>query len=113
MAQPVKRRWVEKQLHPVAIAGIPIKLRSTHDRETVNELIRVVNDKVEEVKSNNQQVSPQNAVMLAALHLAEDLLSTKRTTRQGLHHLEEQAKEILSDLKSSTISQQVEGGCHF
>ena len=71
----------------------------------MDELVCVVSDKINEAYAHNSQISLQNALMLTALHLAEDLLSTKRSAQSELGKLEVRTKEILSDLKSSPISQ--------
>ena len=96
---------IEKQLYEVKIAGLSLKLRSAHDRKTVDELVQVVSDKVEEAQVHSTQVSSQNALMLAALHLAEDLILMKRSAQLELGQIEVRAREILSDLESSPISQ--------
>ena len=96
---------IEKQLYEVKIAGLSLKLRSAHDQRTVDELIQVVSGKIKEAQTHNNQVSSQNALMLAALHLAEDLVLIKRSAQSELKQLEVRAREILSDLESSPISQ--------
>ena len=96
---------IEKQLYEIKIAGLPLKLRSAHNRRTVDELVQVVSGKIKEAQNHNTQISSQNALMLAALHLAEDLILMKRSTQSELELLEVRAREILSSLESSPISQ--------
>lgn len=78
-----------------------MRLRSSHDPETVNELISLVNDKVEQALRGNPQCSFQKALMLSALHMAEELLLLKRVAREELNQLEGKAKQILTHLESS------------
>lgn len=96
---------VEKQLYEVKIAGLSLRLRSTHDKETVDKLFQIVQKKVDEAQAHGPQVSSQNALILAALHLAEELVLTKGSALSGLEQLEVRTRDILSDLESSPISQ--------
>ena len=95
----------EKQLYEVTIAGLRFKLRSAHDQKTVDKLTQIVRDKFESVQHHHKQISSQNALMLTALHLAEDLISTKKSTQLKLSQFEGRAREILLNLESLPISQ--------
>ena len=93
-----------KQTYEVQIAGLGLKLRSAHDAETVNELIELVNDRVQKALDLNPNISFQKALLLASLHIAEDLVFLKRTTHAELDNLETKAKRILTELESSPIA---------
>jgi cell division protein ZapA (FtsZ GTPase activity inhibitor) len=95
---------VNKQTYEVQIAGLALKLRSSHDAQTVNELIELVNERVQKVLSTNPNISFQKALILASLHIAEDLVLLKRTTHTELDDLEIKAKRILTELESSPIA---------
>jgi len=95
----------EKTIYDVNIAGLSIKLRSSHSEKAVNNLVSMVDDKVQEVLNSGANVSYQNALLLAALHIAEDLMVLKGSAKKELDILEAHAKDILSDLESSPISQ--------
>ncbi len=95
---------MEKKLFNVNIAGLPMKLRSSHDRETVDQLTRLVEEKVEEALSRGKQVSFQNALLLASLHIAEELLTLKKSMNEDLNFLKTKSKTILSELESSPLS---------
>ncbi len=90
--------------HEVQIAGLPLKLRSSHDAQTVVELVELVNDRVEKAIQLNPSLSFQKALVLASLHIAEDLLLLKRTTHGELDTLERKTKRILAELESSPIA---------
>lgn len=94
----------EKSLYDVQVAGLSLKLRSSHDLETVEELTALVDEKISEAFSLGSNVSFQNALLLAALHIAEDLTLLKRAANSELLRLESKAQKILSDLESSPIS---------
>lgn len=94
-----------KESYEVQIAGLALRLKSSHDRATVSELIQLVNDKVEQAMKANPQCSFQKALLLTALHIAEELVLLKRSARRELDDLESKAKRILSDLESSPLAQ--------
>ena len=94
----------EKKTFEVNIAGLPLKLRSSHDLNTVQELIDLVNEKVEAASQSNSQPAFQKALLLACLHMAEDYVLLKRTAVRELNHLENKANQIFLDLESSPLS---------
>ncbi|MEK6555226.1 MAG: cell division protein ZapA [Bdellovibrionota bacterium] len=90
-----------KNVYEVQVAGLPLKLRSSHDQSTVNELIGFVDQKVKEVMGAAPSISFQNALLLAALNIAEDLVLLKRVARQELGALETQAERILEQIEEA------------
>jgi len=90
--------------YDVQVAGMPLRLKSSHDQETVQELIDLVDGKIKEAMSSNSSISFQKALLLASLHVAEDLVFLKRALRDRLDSLESKAKGILSELDSSPVS---------
>ena len=94
----------EKNLYEIEVAGLSLKLRSSHNQETVEELAELVDNKIQEALALGQNISFQNALLLAALHIAEDLTLLKRTANLELGKLEGRAQEILSEIESSPIS---------
>lgn len=88
----------------IQVAGVPLKLRSAHDDQTVRELVSLVDEKVKQALSYNSNISYQKALLLASLHIAEDLVFLKRAARQRLDHLEAKAKTVLSELSSSPLT---------
>lgn len=95
-----------KRIYDVQIAGLPLKLRSSHDEETVSELINLVEHKVQEAMGVNSSASFQNALILASLNIAEELLLLKKTAVAELNSVEERARLILDQIEevSSPVS---------
>lgn len=91
--------------YEVHIAGLPLKLRTTHAESTVRELVHLVDSRVHEALSVHSNISFQNAVMLAALHLAEDLVFLKKGAITRLDQIETKAKSALSVLSGSPLEQ--------
>src|SRR5665213_1631750 len=92
------------ETYEVQVAGLPLRLRSSHDEETVQELIDLVDCKIKEAMSSNPSISFQKALLLASLHVAEDLVFLKRAIRNRLDSLETKAKGILTELDSSPLA---------
>jgi cell division protein ZapA len=92
------------KLFEVEIAGVPLRLKSSHDEQTVQELVEFVDRKVKEALPLTKTGSIQNASILASLHLAEEYLMLKRKCQSELASLENKAEKVLSDLESSRVS---------
>lgn len=92
-----------KGIHEVVIAGMPLKLRSSRDPEVVNNLVSLVNKKVQEALASTKSGSLQAASILAALNLAEELLELKSLALKELNQFEKKAQKVLSDLESSKL----------
>lgn len=93
-----------KHLYEVEVAGMPLKLRSSHDAKTVNELVELVDEKTRQALGAGTKISFQKALLLASLHIAEDLILLKREAKGKLTQLEGRAQQILDDLEESPVS---------
>ena len=91
-----------KNIFEVQVAGLPLKLRSSHDAQTVQELVQLIDQKISEAKKANSTVSFQNALVLAALNVAEELLLLKRTMVSELDQVEARAQAILEKIEDVT-----------
>jgi cell division protein ZapA len=92
------------KLHEVLIAGVPLRLKSSHDEQTVNELVALVDHRVREALHLTKSGSIQNASILASLHLAEEYILLKRKAKVELDHLEAKTLRVISDLESSRVT---------
>lgn len=95
----------KSELYEVHVAGLPLKLKSSHDEQTVQELITLIDKKVNEAMASNASISFQKALLLAALHVAEDLVFLKRAVRDRLDLLENKAKGILTELDTTPAAE--------
>ena len=89
-----------KAVYEVVIAGIPLKLKSGHDPKLVNKLVSFVDSKVQQALPATKSGSVQNAALLAALNLAEELFELKEKARGQLEKVEKKAQKTLSELES-------------
>lgn len=86
----------------VSIAGVPLRLKSSHDEETVKELVRMVDEKIRQALPLTKTGSIQNASILAALNMAEELLLLKRHARELVNSLEARTLRVIEDLEKSS-----------
>jgi cell division protein ZapA len=91
--------------YEVVIAGLSMRLKTNHSEDMVKSLVSLVDQKIQDVLKASKNSSLQNAAVLAALNLADELLSMKQRTDERLDRLESLAHSALSDLESSRISQ--------
>ncbi len=94
----------QKGVFEVTIAGIPLKLKSGQDPEMVKKLISFVDKKVQEALPATKSGSVQNAALLAALNLAEELFELKAKALNQLDRFEKKAQKALHELESSKAS---------
>ena len=88
-----------KHVHNVQVAGLSLKLRASHNAQTVSELIKIVDEKVKDVMGANRTVSFQNALLLAALNIAEELFLLKKTATTEFDKIEERTRIILDQIE--------------
>lgn len=94
----------DKQTFNFLIAGVPYKLKTSHDDATVQELVDFVNNKMNQAMSVTKNGSFQNAAVLTAMNLAEELILLKRKAHRELEKLEEKAVRLSIDLENSKNS---------
>jgi cell division protein ZapA len=69
----------------VEIAGVPLRLKSSHDQETVDQILKMVE---EQMDPRLAKTSLRNSALLACLRLAEELYLLRQKTKAELDHLE-------------------------
>ncbi len=88
----------------VSIAGIPLKLKSDKDPESVKKLISYVDQKVQEALPATKSGSVQNAALLALLNLADEHFGLKANALNQLEKFEKKTLKIIEDLESTKAS---------
>ncbi|KHD89381.1 MAG: hypothetical protein OM95_03140 [Bdellovibrio sp. ArHS] len=91
----------DKKTYNFLIAGVPYKLKTSHDDATVEELVTFVNNKMNQAMSVTKNGSFQNAAVLTAMNLAEELILLKRKAHRELEKLEEKAMQLSVELENS------------
>ena len=85
----------------VSLAGLQIKLKTSHDEEIVRQLIEFVDKKVIEATHMTKSGSIQNAAFLACLNIAEELLMLKKRAIGEIEKIQSRAHRVISELESS------------
>ncbi len=91
----------EKKTYDLNFGGLPFKLRSSHDESTVFELAQYVDNKMHQSLSAVRSGSYQNAAVLAALNIAEELILLKKTAWKELDQLERKLKTLSDQIENS------------
>lgn len=91
----------EKKNYNFLIAGVPYKLKTSHDDATVQEMVDFVNNKMNQAMAVTKNGSFQNAAVLTAMNIAEELILLKRKAARELERLEEKALALSQDLENS------------
>jgi len=99
---------VKKQTFDFKIAGVSYKIKTLHDEKTVEELVNFVNDKVSDALKVTKNASFQNAAVLAALNIAEEMLLLKKTAQAELEKIEQHALKLSKDIENSKIQKGTE-----
>lgn len=84
--------------YEVEIAGVPLRLKSSHDQETVNEILVMVEEQMDQKLA---KTSLRNSALLACLRLAEELYLLKRQTKEELDSLEARTLEQISQIQQA------------
>ena len=92
-----------KNIFEVKIAGIPLKIRSSHSQDSVDKLVRHVDEKIAKAMAVNKSGSFQDSMLLALLNMAEELAQVKQQARTELGKLHTKARTIASELESSRV----------
>lgn len=103
----MKPRTNDKKIFDFHVAGVPYRLKTSHDEATAQELINFVKGKVDEALPLTKNSSFQNAAVLAAMNIAEDYVLLKKKALKEIEALEEQTTKIISEfekLKAQTKS---------
>lgn len=82
----------------VEIAGVPLRLKSSHDQETVNEILKMVEDQMD---STLAKTSLRNSALLACLRLAEELYLLRKKTKEELDNLESFTLEQIAHIQQA------------
>lgn len=82
----------------VSIAGVPLRLKSSHNQETVDEILKMVEEQMDPQLAKS---SLRNSALLACLRLAEELYLLRKKTREELDNLESQTLEQIAHIQQA------------
>lgn len=78
------------------IAGVPYRLKTHHDVQAVEQLVGLIHQKMQQALRITRSGSYQNAAVLTALQLAEEMMNLKHNAQSQIAEIESQ----LSNLKA-------------
>ncbi len=93
----------DRQTYEISIAGVTLKLKSSQDDAAVEKLVSYVDQKVKEAMAATRSGSFQNATILAALNIAEELILLKKKANHELSRLEDKVSKLSFDLEASKV----------
>ena len=82
----------------VEIAGVPLRLKSSHDQETVDEILEMVKEQMDPQLAKS---SLRNSALLACLRLAEELYLLRKKTKEELDILESRTLEQIAHIQQA------------
>lgn len=91
----------EKKTFDFLIAGVPYKIKSSHDDEVVKDMVDYVNSRMNQALSQTKNGSFQNAAVLTAMNIAEELILLKRKAYRELSKIEEKALRLEVEIENS------------
>ena len=83
------------------IAGVSYKIKSSHDEQTLKQLVEYVNNKVTEAMKVTKNSSFQNAAVLASLNIAEEMILLKKRAQAELEKLENKALRLAQEIENT------------
>ena len=89
--------------YQVQVGDCSLRLKSSHDSATLNEILKVVDDQFRTIKAGHQSLSMHKILALSCLNMAEELVCLKQALRQQTDQLELTTQSLFSDLKSSSV----------
>lgn len=94
----------EKNVYDVTIAGVTVRLRSAHSEQFVAELSQFLTQQIKQAQVASPKASFQNILFLASLHIAEELLLTKKELTSELLSMKKETLSLLTDLEKSPLN---------
>jgi cell division protein ZapA len=95
---------LDKKTFNFSIAGVPYKIKTSHDDATVQELVQFVTDKMTQAMAATKNGSFQSAAVLTALNIAEELILLKRRAHRELEKLEEKTLKLALEMENSKVN---------
>lgn len=92
---------LKKRTFNFSIAGVPYKIKTSHDDALVQELVDFVTIKMDQAMAATKNASFQNAAVLTALNIAEELILLKRKAHRELERLEEKTLKLALEIENS------------
>jgi cell division protein ZapA (FtsZ GTPase activity inhibitor) len=83
------------------ILGQKIVIANPDEQELASYALKLVNEKILEIRSHKPQLSSQQTAVLALLQLAGDLVKDRRSIDQYRHELDERCSALMQEVSSA------------
>jgi len=84
-----------KNSHKITVLGQELSVLSDSEDEEVANVVRFVNEKMDEVLRSGNGIKTLNVAILAALNISEELLKLKGVNSELCNQLESRAEELI------------------
>ncbi|MCS6837823.1 MAG: cell division protein ZapA [Bdellovibrionaceae bacterium] len=97
----------EKRTYHLVIAGTPLRLRSSNSEQVVGQLVKMVEQSMQESLSRSKSQSIQNAAILTALNYAEKYMAALEEKEKLERHfiqvtemMRQRIQKVVADLET-------------
>jgi len=90
------------ETYNINLCGHLLKLKTEHNKETLNLFKFAVEEKLKDIQSSHQNISLEKALFLTCLCFAEEKYFLKEIIHKNLNGLESKARNVLKSLESSS-----------
>lgn len=84
-----------KNSHKITVLGQELSVLSDSEDEEVANVVRYVNEKMDEVLRSGNGIKTLNVAILAALNISEELLKLKGVNRDLCDQIESRAEKLI------------------
>jgi len=82
------------------ILGQKIVIANPEEAELASFALQIVNEKIQEIKDQKNNLSPQQIAVLALLNIAGNLVKDRRTMDEYRHELDHRCSDLMKEVSS-------------
>ncbi len=91
-----------KKRYEIKILGQELAVLSDAEDEEVNNIVRYVNDKMEEIMKSSSGLRTLDVAILAALNISEDFLKLKGVNQDLCDQLEQRSEKLIQLIENAS-----------
>ena len=84
-----------KKRYEIKILGQELAVLSDAEDQQVDNIVRYLNDKMEEIMKSHSGLRTLDVAILAALNISEEFLKLKGVNEDLCHHLERRSEQLI------------------
>ena len=82
------------------ILGQKIVIANPEEAELASFALQIVNEKIQEIRDQKSNLSPQQIAVLALLNIAGNLVKDRRTMDEYRHELDQRCSDLMLEVSS-------------